>query len=555
MKKIIKLIKKPLLEDLKIGDVHDMAILKRRIINLYRVADQAEKAAKEAESKGNKDIAEKLRQRAQELRNYADTAMQDTVDLSDQISQTKSGSYNDQEDGEEDASSKDDEEDKSNTEDESSESDDSNEEDLEDESDGEDESESNEEDEDEPGEEDEFEEDKEDEESDKDEESDEEESNEEDGSDENGIDKSNKDGKSGKNDESNKEDESDMEAGEDESNKENSNGGTNVEDEPDKENEPGEEDDFDEAGELENDELSEPDEDNSDKIKQDPFADDEDIPAGLATEEESNDNPEDISVKDLINRLKQLDSESKQGAIAGIKDLLPSKLNQDTSNESLWHSRKKYILKESTTKNLRQMSDIEFGTLINSTLDMIDEVVKVNYSKDTPERDKAIQELSTDIDLKRELSKEITATVPGRKFGQHGGLQANDREHEKYTNYRSISAFFKDLYDTIKSKVDLVLQQYQSYEEPNLEYDDPNLLVKTDIIRQIPKEDIPILDLYFDVSGSWTQDKEAIRIGNEAVASLVQFKNQGLLELNIFYFANHVHADRASAETEGGTNA
>lgn len=48
----------------------------------------------------------------------------------------------------------------------------------------------------------------------------------------------------------------------------------------------------------------------------------------------------------------------------------------------------------------------------------------------------------------------------------------------------------------------MVRQEYQSYEEINPEYESEDIIMKADIIRDLPEEAIPIIDVYFDVSAS-----------------------------------------------------
>ena len=62
---------------------------------------------------------------------------------------------------------------------------------------------------------------------------------------------------------------------------------------------------------------------------------------------------------------------------------------------------------------------------------------------------------------------------------------------------------------------------------------------------------IPLINVYFDVSGSW--DDKKIAIGEQAVATLNQYVRSGKIKIKLYYFACSVQADRSVARAEGGT--
>jgi hypothetical protein len=79
--------------------------------------------------------------------------------------------------------------------------------------------------------------------------------------------------------------------------------------------------------------------------------------------------------------------------------------------------------------------------------------------------------------------------------------------------------------------------------------------MKADLTQEIPEEVIPVIDIYFDVSGSW--EKEDIDIGKKAVATVKEFEDAGEIKLNIFYFGDDVSSDYETAHKYGnaGTTA
>ena len=72
-------------------------------------------------------------------------------------------------------------------------------------------------------------------------------------------------------------------------------------------------------------------------------------------------------------------------------------------------------------------------------------------------------------------------------------------------------------------------------------------------INELPNKKIPIIDFYFDQSGSW--DEKDLEVGNQAVEALAQMKADGKIDVNIYYFSNHVHEKAEDARNEGGTRA
>ena len=64
---------------------------------------------------------------------------------------------------------------------------------------------------------------------------------------------------------------------------------------------------------------------------------------------------------------------------------------------------------------------------------------------------------------------------------------------------------------------------------------------------------IPLINVYFDHSGSW--EEKDIAVGRQAIKALDIYVRKGLIKINVFYFANHVHSNAADARREGGTSA
>ena len=561
---------------IKVGDKDYQVRLRRRIVDLRRVADMAKAAADKAEKADNTELAKKLNDRVEEIEKLLDTYNIDTIDPEEVETEDENIVKDDLE---KDSTENDDSEDTDKEEsegenkegiDEKNQDDNSEIEDMD--STDDDNSLDNKEDnnknntkKDEPekegqdtpdGGDDDFEDggDTDSEEVDTDDESDDEESDEEDyeqpdkdensdseedDSEENGEEDSKTDLKDTDGD---TKDSSDKEESEDDS-----------EEDKDSENEEDEEEDPDsetdknnkkskgkkdsDGEEDSNDEENDSDEEETDDSPiKDPFADEEDIPdlnLGGGTQE-----PRDATLKDIIKQLKGLPAESKRGAIAALQDIINS---HKPTTESLTEA----------VKGIREMTDDEFGDYINSTYDLIDQVEPLQYEDEEELKKKKakVGQWSTDPKTLKELEAEDNVSLE-KDFRKE---KAREKENSKYNKsyVGTLEEFKLNFYNAIKHQVEMVTQEYQSYDEINAEYESEDIIMKADSTQTVPEEVIPVIDIYFDVSGSW--GPEDIEIGKKAVATVKEFEDAGEIKLNIFYFSNGVGTTFESTRARYGT--
>ena len=263
-----------------------------------------------------------------------------------------------------------------------------------------------------------------------------------------------------------------------------------------------------------------------------PFADEEDIPTGLGGMGGGGE-PRDATVSETIGLLKTLKSESREGAIAALKDLIAKrKAAKGSAVESFRDTDKKNLTE--AIKHVRDMTDDEFGDYINGVYDLIDQADDVDYVDDIEARKQKIGQWSHDPlaiqDLQAEDSLELQKDYQKKK--------ARDAAKAKYSSMGTLKDFEMDFYAAINNQIEMVRQEYQSYDEINTEYESEDAIMKADLVKELPAEAIPIVDVYFDVSGSW--EEKHIRVGESAIASVKAFEDQGELKINIFYFSNDV---------------
>lgn len=542
---------------IKVGDIDYERKLRKRLTDLRRAKDLVDRGIETAKKENHNDLVNNLVEKSQEIQKLIDEVNTDLIDEEnndDNKPQPKSNSNsndldndseldlndlddehnvepniepNDEEEEEEETDESTDDEENNEDPDNDSNSDNDSEEDSE-------ENLANSNDEEEPN-------DSDSQENDSDEDTSEIEST-EDSEDEENSENSTEEGSSNNEDSNNQE--------EDENNSE-----TNSEDEPENEEDDSEDELKDDEDEPEDDEDlifpdDEDDEDDEDESEdddepiKDPFADEEDIPSPASYNNDKE--PKDATLDDIINQLTDLNAKSKQGAIAAIKDLL-AKADDDTNESFKLDFAKKSQLVEAL-KSVREMTDDEFGDYINGVYDLIDQVEEIEYVDDVEERKGKIKAWADDPMTAQELAAEDNIEI--QKDQQ--AIRASEKEKQKYSRMGSLDEFSIDLFNAIDYQIDLVKQVYLSYEEPNAEYEDSDLIMRTEIEKEVPDEAWPIIDIYFDVSGSWTS--QDIKTGMQAIASIKKFEDAGELVVNIFYWDDQVSNNQYLASYEGGTS-
>lgn len=278
-----------------------------------------------------------------------------------------------------------------------------------------------------------------------------------------------------------------------------------------------------------------------------PFADEEDVPSmppkmkGFGGKP-----PREATADETIELLKTLTGEGKLGAIDALKEIIARR--KAAANESLKTATKKSLTE--AVKGLRDMTDDEFGDYINDTYDLIDQVDPVTYIDDMEDRAARIKDWSSDPLSIQELQAEDNIEL--QKDRQK--TKARDAAKLRYNNYGSLKDFEMNFYSAINNQVEMVKMEYQSYDEINVEYESEDAIMKADIVKELPDEAKPIIDVFFDQSGSW--DKRDIQVGRKAIKSIKTFEDMGEIVLNLRFFDDIVTDNEDHPLLgEGGTNA
>jgi hypothetical protein len=134
--------------------------------------------------------------------------------------------------------------------------------------------------------------------------------------------------------------------------------------------------------------------------------------------------------------------------------------------------------------------------------------------------------------------------------------RANAREMEriksetaKMGTVSNITNFGSDLQRAIKNQIRLAKKPEDSYLRPNATYAGSKYIMPGQKILE--KRNKATINVYFDVSGSVSES--ALNLAKKTLASLDFYVRKGLVQYNIYYFADNVSADRS--EAGGGTHA
>ena len=283
---------------------------------------------------------------------------------------------------------------------------------------------------------------------------------------------------------------------------------------------------------------SDDDENQSDNTPvKDIFADEEDIPSmpNMSDMGQQGQKPRDPTVDEIVKQLSKLEGEARRGAIAGLTDLI-----NKNKNESL---------AEAFSKGIREFSDKEWDDLNDETIDKINKIKQITTIDDVEGRKAKVKSWADNQVSRQELSDEESQNA------QHDVLQRRAKEQElnKYNNLAGIKDFEIDFEGCIRDQVEMVMQDYLTYDEINPEYELEDVIMKAEVQRMMPDEAIPTIAVFFDKSGSCSS---AIPTLNNAIATVKKkYVDTGMCKLDLYYFGDRVAYNDANAYVGGSTMA
>ena len=261
------------------------------------------------------------------------------------------------------------------------------------------------------------------------------------------------------------------------------------------------------------------------------------------------------TLQELIQMLQQqhLTGDAKRGALDALKQIMADKITASGSaaNESLQEA----LITDSTS--ILNMSSEDFSDMIN---DVINAAVKAKGAVKIAPKAKRIeltQELSDDP---RMVWNEIKSDEQINQLVDpiHGNQAEIDRimsvRRSNARNFGTFEKFKETLYEVINDQIQHVYQMQHTHRVPNKRLASSDKELKPGQIRKMQEqESIPKLQIYVDQSGSW--GPQDLKYSRSILTELAEFREQGVLEMEVLYFADHVHGDPAPARAEDGTSA
>lgn len=254
-----------------------------------------------------------------------------------------------------------------------------------------------------------------------------------------------------------------------------------------------------------------------------------------------------------IKRERTLAAAKKALSDAKAKNVAPALIRELEKSINALES-----LTEAKVKTLKDLSDEEFNRIINRVFDAISAVGDSGLSFSTDEeRALKAKEIKADLgsrETQQELSDEDVAAIRA----ETQAVKAREKETAQYKkpsrgSFKGFQEFLNSLYRAIALQVQTNEIQDDTWSAINRRYSGTGVLKQGQRKMDLPDKKIPIIDFYFDCSGSWGADD--IAVGKKAVNALVEMEEKGQIKINIYYFSNHVFNDMQSALDEGGTQA
>lgn len=210
---------------------------------------------------------------------------------------------------------------------------------------------------------------------------------------------------------------------------------------------------------------------------------------------------------------------------------------------------------QEAVKHLRDVSDDEFDRLVNRVFDAMDAVgdKDLTFSSDE-DRELRAKEIKADISSSS-TQAELGAEDIEQIRAETQAVKAREKEAEKYkTKSRSSFRGFSDFLNSITRAIALQVQTNEvnndTWSAISRRNSGAGVLRQGKRKEELPDRKIPIIDFYFDQSGSWGHHD--IEVGNRVVAALADMQEKGDIKINIYYFGNYVSTD--PDQVGGGTS-
>lgn len=156
-----------------------------------------------------------------------------------------------------------------------------------------------------------------------------------------------------------------------------------------------------------------------------------------------------------------------------------------------------------------------------------------DYENEESEEDKQarldrIRDMLSDDEVGDEIKKETTDKV-NKELKK---IKAKEKEAKKYSS--DIQRFQESLKKFIADQLKKI--NVSTWKVANQRYEGSGIIRKGR--RKEQNKIIPLINVYFDQSGSW--GPADIKVGEEAIGVLNNYVERGEIKIDVYYFANHV---------------
>lgn len=151
-----------------------------------------------------------------------------------------------------------------------------------------------------------------------------------------------------------------------------------------------------------------------------------------------------------------------------------------------------------------------------------------------------IKKLLNDVNIQAKIVSEAETKVDAER----AAAAAKDADIYKNT---PIKRFRDNLNKFIKNQIET--GRGLSWSRVNKKYSDSGLIRPGS--TRLAQTKVPLINVYFDRSASWGDNKT--KVGEQAIGTLNQYVQRHEIKINLYYFSENVHSDKASAEAEGNT--
>ena len=208
-------------------------------------------------------------------------------------------------------------------------------------------------------------------------------------------------------------------------------------------------------------------------------------------------------------------------------------------------------LTEDVSGSIQDLSDIDFDTLINKTITAIkalgltDDELEIDSEEEHAAKVQRLADVLNDDDILDTLEREDEDAIDAERAQELARQQNLERIKRAQSNswrggnsnkYPGFEDFLNSLYKAIALQVQMADTEEDSWTAINQRYYNSGVLKQGTKRNDVLSDKVPIIDFYFDVSGSWGDAD--IAMGKKAVKALSLLEAKKKIKLNVFYWSS-----------------